>query len=279
MLAASFMKLRSSRVLSLLRQGQLATSFKVNLNDPRVIEIAGLCGCDAVWICGEHVPNDWTNLEHQIRAARLHDMDSLVRIAKGSYSDYVRAFEADATGIIVPHVASADEARQIVEWTRFHPIGKRALDGGNTDGRYCLIPLTDYLRHSNEERVIIMQIESPEALANVEAIAAVPGYNGIMFGPGDFSHRIGKPGQIDAPEVVAARKHVGAVARKHGKFVMTSGLFAPFETLVEEGHQIFNIGADVLALGPYVKQRLELVRTGIAALPAGLKPVAKTPYG
>ena len=273
------MKLRSSRVLSLLRQGQLATSFKVNLNDPRVIEIAGLCGCDAVWICGEHVPNDWTNLEHQIRAARLHDMDSLVRIAKGSYSDYVRAFEADATGIIVPHVASADEARQIVEWTRFHPIGKRALDGGNTDGRYCLIPLTDYLRHSNEERVIIMQIESPEALANVEAIAAVPGYNGIMFGPGDFSHRIGKPGQIDAPEVVAARKHVGAVARKHGKFVMTSGLFAPFETLVEEGHQIFNIGADVLALGPYVKQRLELVRTGIAALPASLKPTAKTPYG
>lgn len=279
MLGASFMKLRSSRVLSLLRQGQLATSFKVNLNDPRVIEIAGLCGCDAVWICGEHVPNDWTNLEHQIRAARLHDMDSLVRIAKGSYSDYVRAFEADATGIIVPHVASADEARQIVEWTRFHPIGKRALDGGNTDGRYCLIPLTDYLRHSNEERVIIMQIESPEALANVEAIAAVPGYNGIMFGPGDFSHRIGKPGQIDAPEVVAARKHVGAVARKHGKFVMTSGLFAPFETLVEEGHQIFNIGADVLALGPYVKQRLELVRTGIAALPASLKPTAKTPYG
>ena len=279
MLAASFMKLRSSRVLSLLRQGQLATSFKVNLNDPRVIEIAGLCGCDAVWICGEHVLNDWTNLEHQIRAARLHDMDSLVRIAKGSYSDYVRAFEADATGIIVPHVASADEARQIVEWTRFHPIGKRALDGGNTDGRYCLIPLTDYLRHSNEERVIIMQIESPEALANVEAIAAVPGYNGIMFGPGDFSHRIGKPGQIDAPEVVAARKHVATVARKHGKFVMTSGLFAPFETLVEEGHQIFNIGADVLALGPYVKQRLELVRTGIAALPASLKPTAKTPYG
>ena len=150
------MKLRSSRVLSLLRQGQLATSFKVNLNDPRVIEIAGLCGCDAVWICGEHVPNDWANLEHQIRAARLHDMDSLVRVAKGSYSDYIRPFEADATGIIVPHVTSAAEARQIVEWVRCHPVGKRPLDGGNTDGRYCLIPLEDYLRHTNEERIVIL---------------------------------------------------------------------------------------------------------------------------
>ena len=91
------MKLRRSRLLSLVREGQLVTSFKANLNDPRVIEIAGLCGCDAVWICNEHVPNDWSNLEHQVRAARLHDMDSLVRITKGSYSDYIRPFEADAT--------------------------------------------------------------------------------------------------------------------------------------------------------------------------------------
>ncbi len=273
------MKLRPSRILAQLRRNQLPTSFKVNLNDPRVIEIAGLSGCDAVWICQEHVPNDWSNLENQIRAARIHNLDSLVRVAKGSYSDYVRPFEADATGIIVPHVTTADEARQIVAWTRFHPIGQRAIDGGNTDGRYCLIPLADYLRHSNEERVIILQIESPEALANVEAIAAVPGYNGIMFGPGDFSHRIGLAGQINAPEVVAARKHVAAVARRHGKFVMTSGLFAPFEELVAEGQQVFNVGADVLALGAYTQQRLELVSNSIDALPEKLKPSDRTPYG
>ncbi|MBL9200647.1 MAG: aldolase [Opitutaceae bacterium] len=273
------MRLRPSRVLTLIRQGQLATTFKSNLNDPRVIEIAGLCGCDAVWICGEHVPNDWSNLEHQIRAARLHDMDSLVRVAKGSYSDYVKPFEADATGIIVPHVTTADEARQIVEWTRFHPLGKRAIDGGNADGRFCLAPFADYLRHGNDERIIILQIESPEGLANVEAIAAVPGFSGIMFGPGDFSHRIGKAGQVEAPDVVAARKHVAAVARRHGKFVMSSGLFGSLEGLVAEGHQVFNIGADVLALGAYVKQRLDLVRNGIAALPDGLRPAARTAYG
>jgi 4-hydroxy-2-oxoheptanedioate aldolase len=273
------MKLRPSRVLSLLRQGQLATSFKVNLNDPRVIEIAGLSGCDAVWICGEHVPNDWSNLEHQIRAARLHDMDSLVRVAKGSYSDYIRPFEADATGIIVPHVTSADEARQIVDWVRCHPVGKRPLDGGNTDGRYCLIPISDYVRHTNEERIVILQIESPEAVAQVEAIAAVPGFNGIMFGPGDYSHRVGKVGQVDDPEVVKARKHVAAVARKHGKFVMSSGLFPPFSDLVAEGHQVFNIGADVLALGAYMRQRLELVRGQIDTLPADLKPKTRSQYG
>lgn len=272
------MKLRSSRVLKLLRDGQLPTVLKINLSDPRVTEIAGLCGADAVWLCNEHVPNDWLGLENQIRAARVHNIDTFVRVGRGSYSDYIRPFEADATGIIVPHVASEKEARQIIEWVRFHPVGKRALDGGNTDGQFCLVPLGEYISHSNTERVVILQIESPEALENVEQIAAVPGFDGILFGPGDFSHRIGKAGQLDAPEVVAARKRVAAACRQHGKFAMTAGLIAPLPELVQEGYRVIGIGADVVALTGYVKQRLELVQGQIATLPAGLKPPARSPY-
>lgn len=272
------MKLRSSRVLKLLRDGQLPTVLKINLSDPRVIEIAGLSGVDAVWLCTEHVPNDWLGLENQIRAARVHNIDTLVRVGRGSYSDYIRPFEADATGIIVPHVASEKEARQIVEWVRFHPVGKRALDGGNTDGQFCLVPLGDYITHSNTERVVILQIESPEALENVEAIAAVPGYDGILFGPGDFSHRIGKAGELDAPEVIAARKRVAAACRKHGKFAMTAGLIAPLPELVQEGYHVIGIGADVVGVGSYVKQRLELIHGQIAALPSGTKPPARSAY-
>jgi len=95
------------------------------------------------------------------------------------------------------HVKTAEEARHIVEMTRFHPLGRRAMDGGNPDGRYCQIPVAEYLAHSNTERLLIFQIESPEALENVEAIAAVPGYEMLLFGPGDFSHLIGKPGQLE----------------------------------------------------------------------------------
>jgi 4-hydroxy-2-oxoheptanedioate aldolase len=272
------MKLRPSRLLRLLREGHYPTVFKLNLSDPRVVEAVGLCGTDAVWLCNEHVPTDWIGLENLIRAARVHDMDSIVRVSKGSYSDYVRPLEAGATGLMVPHVASAAEARQIVEWTRFHPVGKRALDGGNIDGQFCLAPLDQYLRHANTECVLIFQIESPEGLEQVEAIAAVPGFNGLLFGPGDFSHRIGKAGQLDAPEVVAARKRVAAAAQQHGKFVMAAGLYAPLPELAAEGHRVIGIGADVLGLTGYVKQRLELVSGQIQALPAGLKPAARSPY-
>lgn len=268
------MKLRPSRVLHLLREKQLPTVLKINLSDPRVIEIAGLSGVDAVWLCTEHVPNDWIGLESQIRSARVHDIDTLVRVGRGSYSDYIRPFEAGATGIIVPHVTTADEARRIVEWVRFHPLGKRALDGGNVDGQFCLVPMEEYLVHSNTERMVILQIESPEALENVEAILSVPGFDGVLFGPGDFSHRIGKPGQLDDPEVVAARQRVAAAAVKNGKFAMTAGLIAPLPQLVAEGHRLIGIGADVVGLGNYVKQRLELVRSQAASL----QQPASSPY-
>jgi len=139
-------------------------------------------------------------------------------------------------------------------------VGRRALDGGNVDGEFCLMPMDDYLQHSNTERIVILQIESPEALEKVDEIAAVEGYSGILFGPGDFSHRIGKAGQLDAPEVVDARKRVGAASRRHGKFAMTAGLIASLPQLVAEGYSVINVGADVVALTGYVKQRLELMR-------------------
>lgn len=240
-----------------MRAGESAVSMKSNLSDPRIVEIYGMCGLDAIWLCNEHVPNDWSNLENQIRAARVHDMDTIIRVAKGSYSDYIKPFEADATGIMVPHVTTADEAREIVDAVRFHPLGRRAMDGGNVDGRFCMLPVDEYLNHSNRERMVILQIESPEGLENVEAIAAVEGFDILMFGPGDFAHRLGKAGQVMASEVVEARKRLAASARKHGKFLMTSGMFASRAELAAEGFQLFNLGSDITILGTQVRARIE----------------------
>lgn len=238
----------TSRVLSRLRAGQTATCLKLNLGDPRVVELAALSGADAVWVCNEHVPNDWINLENQIRSARIHGIDAIVRVAKGSYSDYLRPLEAGARGLMVPHVSTADEARSIVANTRFHPLGRRPIDGGNVDGGFCLEPTPDYLERSNKETMLIFQIESPEALENVEEIAAVPGFDVLLFGPGDYSHLLGIAGEVRDPRVVKARKRVAAVAKANGKFLFTSGLHAPRAELEAEGFQFFNLGADVVSL-------------------------------
>lgn len=241
--------LRPSRILRELHAGRRPTILKLNLIDPRIVELAGLAGASAVWLCNEHVPNSWLNLEHQVRAAKLHDLDTIVRVSKGAYSEYIKPFELDATGIMVPHVVSADEARAVVEMVRCHPLGRKPLDAGNMDGLFCQVPLADYAEHCNTQRLVILQIESPEALEQVENIAAVPGFDALLFGAGDFSHRIGKLGQATAPEVVAARKRVAAAALKHGKHVAVASLYGQLDQLLEEGTRIFTLGADVLELG------------------------------
>ncbi len=243
------MKLRPSRILRELRAGQNSTILKLNLSDPRIIELAGLAGASAVWLCNEHVPNDWLNLEHQVRAAKLYDMDTVVRVSKGSYSEYLKPFECDATGIMVPHVTSAEEARHIVDMVRCRPLGSKALDAGNMDGLFCQIPLADYVQHCNTEKFIILQIESPEALEKIDEIAAVPGYDMLMFGAGDYSHRIGKLGQVKDSEVVAARRKVAATALEHGKHVAVASLFGNKNEVMEEGARVFTLGADVIELG------------------------------
>jgi 4-hydroxy-2-oxoheptanedioate aldolase len=213
--------MRPSQVLAKLRAGGVASCTKLNLCDPRAAEIAAMCGFDCVWSDLEHVPNTLRDIEDGIRAAKAYQADTLVRVARGSYSDLIHPLEMDAAGIMVPHVMSAADARQVARFTKFHPIGRRPLDGGNTDGAWCMVPLEEYMRQANEQRFVIIQIEDPEPMAELEEIAAVPGIDMLFFGPGDFSQGIGAPGRWDDPRLLDARRRVADAARKHGKFAGT----------------------------------------------------------
>ena len=241
-------KMRPSRVLNKMRSGDVAISVKLNTADPRVVEIAGLCGFDCVWLDMEHVPNTLHDIENQIRAAKMCDIDALVRVKRGSYSDLINPLEMDAAGIMVPHIMNAEDAKKIVHQTRFHPIGRRPLDGGNADGAYCMIPTESYVKQANEQRFVIVQIEDPEPLEELEQIAQIEGIDMLFFGPGDFSQGLGVPGKFDDPRIDETRRRVAAVAVKHGKFAGTLGSVETFDSLVEMGYNFLNIGADVISL-------------------------------
>ena len=230
------------------REGILSSCVKLNLNSPDAVEIAGLSGFSAVWICMEHGAASWNDISHLVRAAKIHDVDVIVRVSKGSYSDYVKAFECDAAAIMVPHVTSAKEAAAVVEMCRFQPVGMRPLDGGNADGAYCVASQKDYLANGNQEKFIALQIESLEGLEAVEEIAAVPGYDVLTFGPGDFTHRIGKLQGDPAPEVEAARTRVEEACRKFGKIGFGVGVQGTPQEIKDKGYGIVNLSSDVQAL-------------------------------
>jgi len=243
--------MRPSRVLRRLRAGQVANLFKVNLSDPRVCEIAASFGFDAIWTCMEHVPNDMRVVEEQVRASKLWDCDLMCRVMRGSYSDLIRPLEADASGIIVPHIMSLADAATVVRQTRFQPIGRRPVDGGNADGHYTNVPFADYLEQANRERFVVLQIEDPEPLDDLDAIAALPGYDVLFFGPGDFSHAIGKPGQFNDPFILETRRRIAETAIKHGKFAGTVASPANRQEILDLGYRFVGIGGDVVGLSRF----------------------------
>ncbi len=248
------MKMRESRVLSKLRAGETASCFKVNLADARVAELAAISGFDCVWIDQEHIGQDWSIVAANVWATKAHNTDLLVRVPRGAYSDYIKPLELDASGIMVPHVQGLEDARKVIEMTRFHPIGSRPIDGGNADGSYTALDFNEYLQQANEHRFVVLQIESTEPLDELEAIAALDGFDMLFFGPGDFSQSIGAPGDWNHPKLIETRKRVAEVAIKYGKIAGTVGGPGNLDELLAMGYRFVSMGADVVGLKNYCQE-------------------------
>lgn len=240
--------MHKSVVLAKLRNDEPVWCAKTNLTDPNVIEIMGHLGIHCVWLCVEHCPLSVETLHNQIRTAKMAGMDSLVRVGKGSYSDFIRPLEMDATGIMVPHCMSGAEAAGIVRSTKFQPVGLRPWDGGNSDGPFCMRPAEEYMAFANRERFVIVQIEDKEAVDVMEDIVATEGIDIIFLGPGDLSHSYGIPGQFDHPLIQEAVDQLAALCRKHNRFW---GMPCPPQKapeLIAKGARLLAAGSDVTVI-------------------------------
>ncbi len=257
------MNMRKSKVLEKMRRGETAICIKLNLTCPRGIEIAAMAGYDCIWIDMEHCPTTYQTVEEAVRAAKIYDVDILTRVARGSYNDLIRPLEADSAGIMVPHLMSLKEAKEIVYYTKFHPIGRRPLDGGSADGKYCQVDTLDYMKQANEERFVIVQIEDPEPLAELDEICQLPGIDMIFFGPADFSQGLGTPCQWDNVKIAETRELIAKTAKKYGKFAGTVGGPDNIAELSAMGYDFVNIGSDVIYLANNYKENLKKAKENL----------------
>lgn len=254
-----------SVVLERMRRGEAIFCVKLNITDPNVIEMVGHLGHHCVWLCTEHGPVDLETVYHQVRAAKMLGIDSMVRVPKGSYSDYIRPLEMDATGIMVPHVMSGEEAREIVRQTKFHPVGLRPWDSGNSDGPFCQRSPGEYMKFANEQRFVLVQIEDKEAVDCMEDIVAVDGVDVVFLGPGDLSQSYGVPGETSHPLIQEATQKLAALCKKHNRFwgLPSSPEQAP--KYIEMGAQFLAGGADVVGLwNHFHKLREDLKCAGLS---------------
>ena len=247
-----FNTFRKSRIKRTTDAGKVATILKLNTSDTKIAEIFALAQPDSIWLDMEHGHSNYAQVENQVNAAKIYDVDSLLRVSRGGYSNYIRGLEIDCAGLIIPQIESFDDAKLVKDFTKFPPLGKRGLDGGNNDGKYTKLNIDEYLKLSNQERLIIYQVETPEVISDIEKIAEMDGVDALFFGPGDYSLGLGVPGQMNHPEVVKARELVAMVARKNNKIAATPG--GPDNLkYIDMGYNLLNLGSDVVGLSNYAE--------------------------
>jgi 2-keto-3-deoxy-L-rhamnonate aldolase RhmA len=187
-----------------------------NVNIAEILEIAGY---DYFVIDMEHAFYDMSDIADILQFARKTDITAVVRIPRLDYAYVAKTLDMGAEGIWVPHLDTVEEARQLVSFGKYPPEGRRgaAVPVFRQKERAEFKQAADYFRAVNDETLLIAQIESREAIGNVEAITAVEGIDVAMMGTQDLSLDMGYPGQESHPEMKAAVQKVVDACRKNGK--------------------------------------------------------------
>lgn len=242
--------------LARLRAGELVKLYVTgNFASPRHVDFICRTGLfDALWFDLEHFDLPTQELAVLNLVARAFPVTTIARVKAADYQTVMRLLETGVGGLMCSMVGSADEAREIVQWAKFQNpdpapgevTGRRGWNGGNIDAAYATLPAREYIRQQNTQTMVICQIETAAAVAAAAAIAAVPGVDGLFFGPGDYSMSLGLPGQIDHPQVRAAMAEVAAAARAAGKWWGTVAVGPEMFTRVHElGARLVCAGGDV----------------------------------
>jgi 4-hydroxy-2-oxoheptanedioate aldolase len=255
--------MRNSVVKAKLRRNAPALITTLHYIDPTLYEMTSLMGFDGIWMDLEHHHYSVETAANLMRAARAGSSDIIARPAKGEFMRMARLLEAGAQGIMYPRCESAAEAAEVVRWAKFAPLGERGVDGANADAPYCFAPMTQYLKKANEETLVIVQIESPRALDEVEAIAKTPGVDVLMLGPADMSVLSGVPFEFGHPVMIQARDRVAAAAKGAGiHWGTTSPDPDHSRALLELGARFICHGADIV----FLKRALEQAQKQYGAL-------------
>jgi 4-hydroxy-2-oxoheptanedioate aldolase len=227
--------------------------FKSNIPDRMIIELLGGRGCRCLWLDMEHLSTSLETMAGLVQACRGVDIDSVVRVPNGDFVSASRALDLGADAILYPRCRSAAEVRQLVEWVRYPPVGRRGLDTGTYIAGYCARTMAEIMAGAARRDVLIVQIETAEALANVDAIAEVRGVDMLFVGPGDLSVALGCECRVEDPRLAEAIERVAQSAAAHNlAWGMPALSLEHVRQLVERGALFVTHGSDTSLLGSAV---------------------------
>jgi len=206
--------MRKSKTLARIRAGETIRTCVLGHYIPAYVCHAARSGYDCIWLDLEHRALNVHQVQALLAYSHLFDIDIMVRSPTLEKTGLYRYLEDGAAGLLIPHVSTPEKARHLADSTKFPPIGDRGLDNAGLDADFYIHDPDDYVAWANRETFLSVQIETPEAVANAEAIAATEGVDLLFVGPGDLGLRLRQQGGMTLDE---AWQHVAEVCRKHGK--------------------------------------------------------------
>jgi 2-keto-3-deoxy-L-rhamnonate aldolase RhmA len=226
--------------------------------------IASSCGFDSFYVDMEHSPISHETASMLCVAAIGVGLTPIVRVPSHQGDDATRILDGGAQGLIVPHVNNREEAQAMVEACKYPPLGRRSVAGTGPAHGYRPLSLAEINQRGNDETLLVFMLETAEGIANVEAIATVPGIDVLLIGSNDLCTEFGIPGQLRHAKLREAHEAVAAACRKHGKILGLAGLSSEFELqqqFIGMGARFVMTGSEIAYLMAAARKDVERMRT------------------
>jgi len=238
---------------------QLLAGTFLNLGSPAAVEVAAALGFDWLLIDLEHGNGSLADLRNMLLACRGSQASPIVRLRSVEADDVKFVMDSGAAGIMFPFVNSAEEARRAVEYIKYPPMGKRGVAGIIRATNYGA-DWQEYFENANANSLVVVQIETPEAVACAADIAAVKGVDVLFVGPLDLSVNLGCPNDFTTERFVAALKRVIAVSKTSGKAAGILSRPQLVEQHKEMGFKFLALGSDTGSIATGLQQSLTDMR-------------------
>lgn len=216
---------------------------------PGLPAILAAAGFDFVVLDTEHSGVGIDTLKTVIACARGLPIEVYVRVPEKSYAAVATVLDAGARGILVPMLETAEEARDLVAWSRYRPEGKRGCAFGMAHDDYRSHDVVAYMAEANRRNLVMGLVETRKGIENVEAIAATPGLDVLWLGHFDLTNDMGITARFDHPDFWAAVDRLVAAARAHGKSLAAADVdLAYLGKLAGMGFSMLGYGPDIAVL-------------------------------
>ncbi len=235
-----------------LKAGEVTLGSWMSMGHVSVAEILSGAGYEWVVIETEHTAIDNSEVLRLVGAIEHAGAVPLVRLAWVDPIQSKAVLDSGAAGVLVPMVNSREDAELAVKMVKYPPVGFRGVGLARAQGYGARF--AEYVAEANDATLLIVQIEHKDAVANIEEILSVPGIDGTFIGPYDLSMSMGLPGQLDHPNVLAAKQKVLKATKAHGlaagiHLVHPDRAAAEVASCVSQGYQFIALGTDILFLG------------------------------